>query len=58
MKVHDFAGKIARLKTLTNNSYNFVMKVHHINQDNFLCSVLAQVMVSTVAKKWERPPSE
>ena len=31
--------KCARLKSLASRSYNFVMKVHHINQDNSFCSV-------------------
>ena len=31
MKVQDFAGKSVRVKTLTSHSYNFVIKVHHIN---------------------------
>ena len=33
MKVQDFAGKSVRVKTLTSHSYNFVIKVHHINRD-------------------------
>ena len=40
MKVQYFAEKSARLKTLTSHSYNFVMKVHHRNQDKFFCNVI------------------
>ena len=44
MKVQDFAGKSVRVKTLTSHSYNFVIKVHHINRDFFFCcSVLAPI---------------
>ena len=31
----------AWVKMLTSHSYKFVMKVHHINQDKYFCSVLA-----------------
>ena len=38
-----FSGKSVRLKTLTSHSYNFVMKVHHINQDKCSCTIFRRI---------------